>query len=169
MDAQEIQDELAQPGAQQLLTTATLARLAYDGADGAPRVVPIGFHWTGSAVVMCTSTTAPKGRAIRERPRIAVTIDVGDTPAAARSLLIRGVATVEVVDGVPEEYVAGAAKSMTPEEVAGFRTAVEAMYPQMVRIALEPAWARFYDFGAGRLPATLQRLAEQATVRGGAG
>jgi nitroimidazol reductase NimA-like FMN-containing flavoprotein (pyridoxamine 5'-phosphate oxidase superfamily) len=162
MDVQEMQEELGQPGAQELLMMATLARLAYIGPDDGPRVIPIGFFWTGREVVMCTSTTSPKGPAIRERPRVAITIDVGDTPAAARSLLLRGTAEVEVVDGIPEEYVAASAKAMSPEEVAGFRQAVGAMYPQMVRIAVAPDWARFYDFGAGRLPATLQRLAEQA-------
>ena len=30
----------------EILRTATLARLAYDGVDGTPRVIPIGFLWT---------------------------------------------------------------------------------------------------------------------------
>ncbi|MDT5054594.1 MAG: hypothetical protein QOF66_2960, partial [Mycobacterium sp.] len=29
---------------------------------------------------------------------------------------------------------------------------------QMVRISIEPQWARFYDFGAGRLPDFLANL-----------
>jgi hypothetical protein len=28
----------------------------------------------------------------------------------------------------------------------------------MVRISIEPGWARFYDFGAGRLPGFLTKL-----------
>jgi hypothetical protein len=31
----------------------------------------------------------------------------------------------------------------------------------MARIRIEPRWARFYDFGAGRLPSCLSKLAEQ--------
>jgi hypothetical protein len=162
----EIRDELGQPGAQELLTTAPLMRLAYLGKDGTPRVIPIGFLWTGSAIVVCTSTTAPKGRALRERPDTAVTIDTGASPAEARSLLLRGPATVETVDGIPREYIDASAKTMTPDEVAGFEQAVTVMYPQMVRISIVPTWARFYDFGAGRLPATLQKLAEEAAQRG---
>lgn len=168
MDTHEIAAELAEPGAADLLATAPLARLAYIGLDGTPRVIPIGFFWDGSRVVVCTSTTAPKVRAIRERPDLAFTIDAGSTPEDSKALLVRGPATVEVVDGIPDEYVAGAAKSMTPEQVDRFREAVGGMYEQMVRIAVAPSWARFYDFGAGRLPATLQRLAEQAAERGGA-
>ena len=41
MDLQAITDELEHPGARNLLTSATLLRLAYDGADGFPRVIPI--------------------------------------------------------------------------------------------------------------------------------
>jgi hypothetical protein len=95
-----------------------------------------------------------------------VTIDVGSTPADSRSLLVRGPASVETVDGIPSEYIDAARKTMTPEEVAGFEQAVAVMYPQMVRIVITPTWARYYDFGAGRLPATLQRLAEEAAERG---
>jgi len=32
------------------------------------------------------------------------------------------------------------------------------MYDQMARISIEPAWARFLDFGAGRMPAFLTNL-----------
>ena len=59
MDPQTLRDELGQPGAMSLLESAPLARLAYNGPDGFPRVVPCGFFWTGGAVVVCTATTAP--------------------------------------------------------------------------------------------------------------
>jgi len=68
---------------EEILRTATLARLAYDGVDGTPRVIPIGFLWTGQAVVVATHPTAPKFAALRARPRVALTID---TPSPARSL-----------------------------------------------------------------------------------
>ena len=72
---------------EEILRTATLARLAYNGVDGTPRVIPIGFLWTGQAVVLATYPTAPKFAALRARPRVALTID---TPSPARSLLLRG-------------------------------------------------------------------------------
>jgi hypothetical protein len=36
------------------------------------------------------------------------------------------------------------------------------MYDQMARISIEPVWARFFDFGAGRIPSFLAKLAGDA-------
>jgi hypothetical protein len=166
MNRQELDEELRQAGAEKLLQSAQLARLAYTGRDGFPRVIPIGFHWDGERIVICTATTAPKVRALAFRPEVAVTIDAGSTPSEARSLLLRGIATVAIVDGVPDEYLAGARKSMDAEQVEAFAGAVRAMYPQMARISIEPRWARFYDFGAGRVPAFLSQLADAAFSSG---
>jgi hypothetical protein len=66
VDPQEITEELEHPGARNLLGSATLLRLAYNGSDGFPRV-----------------------------------IDLGDTPAEAKALLVRGLASVDIVDGGP--------------------------------------------------------------------
>ena len=165
MNRQELNGELGQGGAKELLETAKLLRLAYNGEDGFPRAIPIGFHWNGEQVVICTATTAPKVRALRSRPEVAVTIDVGSTPAEARALLVRGTATVEIVDGVPDEYLAGSRKTLDAEEAEAFEQSVRSMYPQMARIAIEPRWARFHDFGAGRFPAFLSKLASEAAAR----
>ncbi|HZR13291.1 MAG TPA: pyridoxamine 5'-phosphate oxidase family protein [Acidimicrobiia bacterium] len=166
MDRHEVRQELDQPAAQQLLQHAGLARLAYNGPDGLPRVVPVGFLWNGENVVVCTGTTAPKVRAISERPEVALTIDVGDTPDGAKALLMRGVATVDIVDGVADEYLAmsrkGLAEELGEEGFAEFERQVRATYDAMARISVEPRWARLYDFGAGRLPAYLADLVANA-------
>ncbi len=164
MDRQEIAQELGHEAAGELLTSARLLRLAYNGLDGLPRVIPVGFHWNGEHIVICTATTSPKVRALSSRPEVAVTIDVGSTPAEAKSLLVRGVATLETVDGVPDEYLAGSRKSLDAEQVEEFKRQVESMYDQMVRISIEPRWARFYDFSAGRLPSFLSELASNASA-----
>ena len=39
MNPQEITEELEHPGARNLLDSATLLRLAYNGSDGFPRVI----------------------------------------------------------------------------------------------------------------------------------
>jgi hypothetical protein len=163
MNAQEVAQELSQPDAQELLRSATLARLAYNGSDGFPRVIPIGFHWNGSQIVICTATTSPKVRAISARPNVAVTIDVGDTPAEAKALLVRGVAALDTVEGVPHEFLAGSTKALDAENAAEFERQVRSTYERMVRIAIEPQWARFYDFGAGRMPSFLTELAKNAS------
>jgi Pyridoxamine 5'-phosphate oxidase len=165
MNRQELDRELGQAGAGELLESATLVRLAYNGPDGLPRVIPIGFHWNGEHIVICTATTAPKVRALSSRPEVALTIDVGSTPSEAKALLVRGVATVEIVDRVPDEYLAGSRKTLAAEQVEEFEHQVRSMYAQMARISIEPRWARFYDFGAGRVPSFLSKLATEADVQ----
>jgi Pyridoxamine 5'-phosphate oxidase len=162
MDQQEIDHELAGTGAQELLTSSSMARLAYLAADVTPRVIPIGFYWTGDQVVVSTAATAPKVPALSVRPDVALTIDSGDTPSGARALSIRGRASVRIVDGVTEEYLASARKTMEAAAAAQFEQNCRALYRQMARIAITPHWVRYYDFGAGRLPRFLQELAEQA-------
>jgi Pyridoxamine 5'-phosphate oxidase len=154
MKAQEIAGELGQPGAQQLLRETALARLAYNGPDGLPRVIPTGFQWQHGRVYCCTADTAPKVAALSARPDVALTIDTDD----ARSLSIRGRAEIEIVDGIPPEYLAASAKTMDAAAMRDFEAQVRATYPKMARIAITPGWARFYDFGAGRLPAFLSQL-----------
>jgi hypothetical protein len=160
MNATDLAAEIAHPGAQELLRNAGLARLAYSGLDGSPRVVPVGFHWNGEEVVVCTATTAPKVKALEARPGVALTIDTADTSSSAKALLIRGVAEIDIVDGVAEEYLAGGDPD-DPERQA-FEAEVRKTYKQMARIVITPEWARFYDFGAGRLPAFLSKLIAEA-------
>jgi nitroimidazol reductase NimA-like FMN-containing flavoprotein (pyridoxamine 5'-phosphate oxidase superfamily) len=70
MDRSEIARELGHPEAQKLLAGA-MARLAYNGHDGFPRVIPVGFHWTGECVVVSTAPTSPKAKALASRPQVA--------------------------------------------------------------------------------------------------
>ena len=158
MNTQELARELGHPGAQELLHSGSLARLAYNGHDGFPRVIPIGFYWNGERIVVCTAPTSPKVRALASRPQVALTIDTGDEPETAKALTVRGLAALDIVDGVADEYLAAAAKSYEASKLGEFERQVRSMYKQMVRISIEPRWARFYDFGAGRMPGFLQRL-----------
>ncbi|MDQ6613431.1 MAG: pyridoxamine 5'-phosphate oxidase family protein [Actinomycetota bacterium] len=166
MEWQDIDDELSAAGAQELLASTSAAHLAYIGKNGTPRVIPVGFFWTGEQFVISTATTAPKVTALSARPDVALTIDGGDTPDQARALSIRGQASVEIVDGVVEEYLAAARKSMNAEAAAEFEENVRGMYDQMARIAITPRWVRYYDFGAGRMPRFLQELAERNSPGG---
>lgn len=153
MDAHELKAELN--AAEEILRIATLARLAYDGADDTPRVIPMGFFWTGDAVVVATHPTAPKVAALRARPRVALTID---TASPAHCLLLRGEAEIEVVDGPAPEYLQAAAKSMEGEELAAFEARSRETYDRMARISIAPDWARYFDFAAGRFPDFLRPL-----------
>jgi hypothetical protein len=91
------------------------ARLAYIGKDGTPRVIPVGFFWTGDQFVISSATTSPKVTALSARPDVALVIDASNTPDQARARSIRGRASVEIVDGVVEEYLAAARKPWTPK------------------------------------------------------
>ena len=162
MDPHEITEELGHPGARNLLASATLLRLAYNGSDGFPRVIPIGFYWNGQQIVICTAATAPKVKALSSRPHVAMTIDVGDTPTEAKALLVRGLASVDIVNGVPDEYIAASAKVLGADQMAEFERQVRSTYDQMARISIEPLWVRFFDFGAGRLPSFLTKLVGDA-------
>jgi nitroimidazol reductase NimA-like FMN-containing flavoprotein (pyridoxamine 5'-phosphate oxidase superfamily) len=93
MQSSEINDVLNSPISQELLAR-DLTRLAYVAKDGTPRSIPIGFTWNGSAVVMCTAKNAAKVQALRHNPVVALTI-----------LLIRGRAELDVVEGIPDEYL----------------------------------------------------------------
>lgn len=157
MDAKDLKAEL--DSGEEILRTATVARMAYVGIDGTPRVIPIGFLWTGGAVVVATHPTSPKFAALRARPRVALTID---TPNPPRSLLLRGDAEIEVVDGPVPEYLEAAAKSMEGKELAAFERSSREIYDVMARISIVPDWARYFDFGAGRFPGFLRELSSKA-------
>ncbi|MBU2662549.1 pyridoxamine 5'-phosphate oxidase family protein [Actinoplanes bogorensis] len=160
MEQREIDEELSAEGARELLAATSGAHLAYTAKDGTPRVVPVGYFWTGAEFVIATATTAPKLASLAVHPEVALSIEAGDTPTGARALSIRGRANITIVDGIVPEYLAAAHKSMPAEAAAEFEKNVRAMYPQQARIAITPSWARFYDYGTGRIPKFLQKLAQ---------
>jgi hypothetical protein len=162
MEQHEIDAELSAPGAREMLAATSAAHLAYVESDATPRVIPIGFWWTGAQFVVSTATTSPKVTALSAGPDVALSIDAGDSPGGARALSVRRRAEVEIVDGVVEEYLMAARKSMDTDASATFEENCRKMYPRMARIAITPSWVRFYDFGAGRMPRFLQDLAEKA-------
>ena len=114
--------------------------------------------------MVSTAATAPKVAALVASPAVALAVDAGDTPGGARSLSVRGRATVDVVDGVVPEYLAAARRSMDREGAARFEQNVRRMYDRMARIAITPTWARFYDYGTGRMPRFLQELAARSEL-----
>lgn len=79
-------------------------------------------------------------------------------PAASKALCVRGVATIDIVDGVPEEYLTLTAKGIPADQFGQFEAHVRSVYKQMALISIEPRWARYYDFTAGRVPEFLHRL-----------
>src|SRR5512146_2096755 len=135
---------LQHPAAQDLLKSKIPARLAYIGTDGAPRVVPIWFHWNGKELVMATPPTAPKLKALAKNPRIAITID--DNTLPHKVLLIRGSARLESVNGIVPEYAAAAERYFGAAMAQGWLGQLQTMVSSMVRIAVTPEWVGLLDF-----------------------
>lgn len=163
MRPENVAQILHDPLAQELLHSAIPARLAYSGTDGFPRAIPIGFHWNGTQFIVCTSPNTPKVRALTQRPQVALTIDTDSFPPHV--LLVRGTASMEVVDGVPQEFLEGAKKQIAPEQWSAFEAQTRATYKQMVRIAIVPEWAKILDFET-RFPSFLEEYQSSEAGRG---
>jgi hypothetical protein len=158
MEETDVAAVLRDPLAIELMSSRIPARLAYIGADGAPRAIPIGFLWTGRDFVVCTAPISPKVRALTLNPAVALTIDTESFPPHV--LLVRGVADIEIVDGVPREYLEASRKVIQPEGWDDFEAGVRAMYKQMARIRITPTWAKILDFEE-RIPDFMHRLIEE--------
>ena len=143
---------LHDPVAEKLLVSTIPARLAYNWTDGSPRVVPIWFHWNGTEFVLGSPPKAPKLKAIRKDPRVALTIDGNDFPHQV--LLIRGLARVEECDGVAPEYAACATRYFGKEQGEAWVANVAGMISSMGRIVITPTWAGILDFQT-RFPSAL--------------
>ncbi|MFF3622729.1 pyridoxamine 5'-phosphate oxidase family protein [Streptomyces sp. NPDC002467] len=144
MQPSEITEILNRPISRELLAR-DVARLAYVAKDGTPRAIPISFVWSDAQIVMCTPTNAPKLTALRHNPAVALTIDTEAHPP--RILLIRGRAELDVVEGIPDEYLqANSTQAMTPEQRAEWEAEVRSLYREMVRIVVTPTWAKLIDF-----------------------
>ncbi|MFD9408190.1 pyridoxamine 5'-phosphate oxidase family protein [Streptomyces sp. NPDC059989] len=158
MQPSEVTEVLNRPISQELLAR-DLTRLAYVAKDGTPRAIPIAFVWNGTEIVMCTPRNAPKLPALRQNPMVALTIDTEVHPPMI--LLIRGRAELDLVDGIPDEYLqANSTYTMTPEQRVEWEAEVRSLYKGMVRIVVTPTWAKLIDFET-TLPSAVEELIRQ--------
>ena len=80
-------------------------------------------------------------------------------------LLIRGRAELDVVEGIPDEYLtANSAYEMTPEQRVEWEAEVRSLYDGMVRIVVTPIWAKLIDFES-TLPTAVEELVRQRADR----
>ncbi|MFE1415531.1 pyridoxamine 5'-phosphate oxidase family protein [Streptomyces sp. NPDC058746] len=163
MQPSEITEILNRPISRELLAR-DVARLAYVAKDGTPRAIPIAFAWNGSEIVMCTPTNAPKLTALRHNPAVALTIDTEVHPP--QILLVRGLAELDVVEGIPDEYLeANSTYAMPPEQRVEWEAEVRSLYREMVRIVVTPTWAKLIDFET-TLPSAVEELLRERDERG---
>jgi Pyridoxamine 5'-phosphate oxidase len=162
MQPSEVSEVLEKPISQELLDR-DLVRLAYVAKDGTPRVVPIGFTWSGSEVVMCTPTNAPKLVSLRRNPAVALTVDTEVHPP--KILLMRGEAVLDEVEGIPDEYLQmSGTYEMTPEQRVEWEAEVRSLYDSMVRIVVRPTWVKLIDFDE-TLPTPVEELIRRRDAR----
>jgi PPOX class probable F420-dependent enzyme len=131
------------PVVQRLLEEPNLARLAYIGLDGRPRVVPIWFAHLDGDIIMVTGPRAEKARALAKNSAVALTIDSAKPPYNV--LLVDGDAVLEPVEGMAPEY--------RPIVERYLGAAAEAYLAQLlprvkrqVRIRVTPRAFRVFDF-----------------------
>ncbi|GAA0948375.1 pyridoxamine 5'-phosphate oxidase family protein [Virgisporangium aurantiacum] len=162
MGPDEITEVLNRPLSRELLAR-DVTRLAYVATDGTPRAVPIAFTWNGTEIVMCTSTNAPKLAGLRANPMVALTIDTEVHPP--KILLIRGRAELDVVAGIPDEYLQmNGSYTMTAEQRVEWEAEVRSLYDGMVRIVVIPTWAKLIDFET-TLPSAVEELVRERAER----
>ena len=161
MQRDAIIDIMNDPVAQELIQAPIHARLAYNAQDGSPRVIPIGYTWNGEVFVMGSPVNAPKVKALVANPKVALTVDTSTFPPHV--LLVRGEATVKVVDGVPDEFVAASRRFIPKDGMPEWEAGVRALYKQMAIIRVTPTWAKIFDFET-RLPGPVEEL-----IKGNAG
>jgi Pyridoxamine 5'-phosphate oxidase len=145
---------LGDPLAGELLASAIPARLAYNWADGTPRVASRWFHWDGAEFVMRTFRGAPKLRALTTGSRVALTIDANDPPNHVLS--VRGTARVTMVAGVVDEYAKAATRYLGKDVAEAYVRSLPPDVP-VARIAVRPEVVVLLDFGR-RFPSALTSL-----------
>ena len=155
MNKQEIAEILAKPYSQDLLSGKIPARFAYIGLDGDPRVVPIGFHWDGETLQIFTVPKSAKVKALERNPRVSITIDTESFPP--KVLLLRGSAKLDLLEGVPDEYVEAGGKIVPDDQFDQWQEGVRALYQQMVRITITFDWVKLLDFET-TLPKSVEDL-----------
>jgi PPOX class probable F420-dependent enzyme len=133
-----------------LLEGPNLARLAYTGLDGRPRVVPIWFALIDDEIAMVTGPKAVKVRALEANPAVAVSID--DARPPYKVLLVDGDARLEHTEGMAPEYEGIVRRYLGPA-TDGYLGSLRVK--RQVRIRIAPSSWRIFDF-VKRYPQSLR-------------
>jgi hypothetical protein len=95
---------------------------------------------------------------LQHDPRVALTVDTGTDRQPPHVLLVRGEASVDIVDGVPDEFLAASRRGLPEAQWSQFEKSARSTYPAMARISVIPRWAKVLDFET-RLPVAVEQLA----------
>jgi hypothetical protein len=149
---------LNDPVAQQLLNSSIPAHLAYVWTDGTPRVIPIGFTWTGTELVTSSPSNAPKMLALKEGDKVAVTYDDYNPPF--KVLFIRGIVHLCPCEDLVPEWCQAAERMMGYAGAQAFQNMTASMMKagvmKITRISVEPTWVGILDFQT-RFPSGVEK------------
>jgi hypothetical protein len=94
---------------------------------------------------------------------VALTVDTEVHPP--KILLIRGRAELDVVDGIPDEYLTtNTSYEMTAEQRVDWEKEIRSLYDGMVRVVVKPTWAKLIDFET-TLPTAIEELMQRQEER----
>ena len=132
------------PIVQELLRAPIPMRLAYVARDGSPRVVPISYLWNGKVFVFASPPDWPKIKALSVNPKVAITVDTTNFPPYI--LLARGIATIELDKGLPDEYVEASRRIVGEDRMPEWEAGVRAENRNMALVSITPTWIKVIDF-----------------------
>lgn len=145
MKYDEIVDTMnTDPVVNALLEAPIPARLAYIGRDGAPRAIPVSYLWNGKALVFASPVSWAKVEAIRLHPKVALTVD--ETVFPPRGFMARGTASIEIVQGIPQEYIDASRRIVGDEGMPAWEVEVRKNMSEMALISITPTWLKVVDF-----------------------
>jgi len=134
----------ADPTVKELLAAPIPARLAYIGKNGAPRAIPVSYLWNGRAFVFASPMDWAKVEALRLNPRVALTVD--ETTFPPRAFMARGTSSIEIMQGVPQEYVDASRRIVGDELMPSWEAEVRSKMHEMALITITPTWLKVVDF-----------------------
>ncbi len=134
----------ADPTVKTLLEAPIPARLAYIGKNGAPRAIPVSYLWNGRAFVFASPVDWAKVEALRLNPRVALTVD--ETVFPPRAFMARGTSSIEIVQGVPREYIDASRRIVGDELMPSWEAEVRNKMHEMALITITPTWLKVVDF-----------------------
>jgi nitroimidazol reductase NimA-like FMN-containing flavoprotein (pyridoxamine 5'-phosphate oxidase superfamily) len=132
------------PFVQELLAAPIPMRLGYVGLDGHPRTIPLAYLWDGKDFVFASPSKGYKIKAIAAHPEVSFTVDTNGFPPLI--MMVRGKASIEVRDSLPEEFVEAARRIVGPEKMPEWERGVRANPNDMSVITVVPTSISVCDF-----------------------
>jgi PPOX class probable F420-dependent enzyme len=123
------------------------ATVATIGPDGFPHLVAIWYGLVGGKVYLETKSKSQKAVNLRRDPRIACSVEAGDSYDQLRGVAIEGNATL-IEDTTSDEYWAAAASVFERYQAPysdEMRPVVETMMHKRVVIRIDPVRVRSWD------------------------